>query len=92
MGQAKARTRERELLNQSIKIPPRKQLAAYFLVHHGRTETQGENGMVYARNTFAVVNPATGEAFMEETSEGPKPVLLMSVPQPVRRSVISITR
>lgn len=88
MGEAKLRQAKIVDLQKAIKVPARKRLQSYRLVHHRRIEEQGENGMVYARNVFAVVDDA-GRAYFEETPDGPAPVLISSIRQPIRRSVLA---
>jgi hypothetical protein len=87
MNRADRRLQERGK-QSDIKITPRRRLAGYLVVHHERIEQQADDGMVYARNIFRVVSQ-DGKTLVEETPDGPKPVLLMSVAQPVRRAVIA---
>jgi hypothetical protein len=82
------RTERRAQEKDGIKIPPSRRLGGYRLVLHDRIEQQDDDGMVYARNLFRVVSE-DGKTMCEETPDGPKPVLLVSHPQPVRRAVIS---
>lgn len=89
MGEAKRRRQANGATPVDIKIPPRKRAQGFLLAHHGRVEKQGEDGMVYAQNAFRVVDPVTGASMMEETPDGPKPVVLLSAPQPIRRAVIA---
>lgn len=86
MGEAKRRKDRGERAN-GIKIPPRKQVQGFRLVHHHRFEEQDAEGRVFARNVFAVASE-DGDLVVEETPDGPKPVLLVSVAQPIRQSVL----
>lgn len=70
------------------KAPKAAKPLAFKVVHHNRFEEQGADGMVMARNVFRVVSP-DGSTLCEDTPTGPMPVLLMSVPQPVRKSVVT---
>lgn len=88
MGEAKRR-RDAGLMPDGIKISPRKRAAGFLLVHHKRVEEQAADGIVYAVNVFAVQTP-DGQAMVETTPDGPKPVLIASVPQPVRKSVLTV--
>lgn len=87
MGEAKRRRDRGQDRSSGIKISPRKRQAGFLVTHHNRIEEE-RDGMVYARNVFAVVDPETGDHMVEETPDGPKLVLLLSIPQPVRRAVI----
>ncbi len=89
MGEAKRRRQANGAAPVDIKIPPRKRASGFILAHHGRVERQDDDGMVYAQNAFRVMTP-DGQTLMEETPDGPKPVILMSAPQPVRRAVLSL--
>jgi hypothetical protein len=86
MGDAKRR-KDAGAVNGGIKIPPRKRAAGFRLVHHNRFEKQDKDGNVMAYNVFAVV-AEDGKAVHEETPDGPQPVLLLSVPQAVRKSLV----
>ena len=88
MGEAKRRRLKIEGVQRDIKISPRQRLVGFKVAHHRRYEQTGEDGTVYAVNVFSVIDDA-GRAMFEETPDGPRPVLLQSVPQPVRRSVLS---
>lgn len=88
MGEAKRR-KDAGGSPAGIKIPPRKRAAGFKLVHHNRFEKQDKDGNVLAYNVFAVVSE-DGRAIHEETPDGPQPVLLLSVPQAVRKSVVLV--
>ena len=89
MGEAKRRRDRGEVApSNGIKISPRKRESGFLLVHHNRFETQTEDGIVLAHNVFRVVD-LDGNSVMEESPDGLKPVLLKSVPQPVRRAVLA---
>jgi hypothetical protein len=88
MGEAKRRREANGNKRVDIKIPPRKRQAGFFVAHHRRVEEQYEDGMVYAINFFTVID-ANGYLMIEETPDGPKPVVIQSNPQPVRRAVIA---
>lgn len=90
MGEAKRRKDSGEP-DIGIKIPPRKRAAGFRLVHHNRFEKQDKDGTVLAYNVFAVVGE-DGKAVHEETPDGPQPVLLLSVPQAVRKSLLARAR
>lgn len=90
MGEAKRRRQRGEAAPNGIKISPRKRVAGFILVHHNRFEREMD-GMIVAQNVFRVETP-DGQVVSEETPEGPMPVLLMSVPQPVRRQLLSVVR
>lgn len=88
MGEAKRRRERGEATAPGIKLRPRARAQGFRLAHHQRVEEQDDRGMVYARNIFRVVDDA-GQTLVEETPDGPRPVLLMSVPQPIRRAVVA---
>lgn len=88
MGEAKRRRDSGHLSAVPIKMPPRKKIQSYRVVLHKRFEEQDDNGMVYARSVFAAIDD-DGHALFEETPDGPAPVLLMSIRQPIRRSVLA---
>lgn len=89
MGEAKRRRDRGEQAQPSgIKISPRKREAGFRLAHHNRVERQTEDGVILAQNVFRVIDDE-GNSLMEETPDGLMPVLLMSVPQPVRRSLLT---
>lgn len=91
MGEARRRKQAGQGRPSDIKISPRKRTTGFLLVHHNRVERE-QDGTVYAQNVFKVATP-DGELMVEETPDGPMPVLLMSVPQPVRRAaLISLVR
>lgn len=87
MGQAKRR-RDAGEAPPPIKISPRKRMLGFRLAHHNRVEQQNEDGVIYALNFFTVVSDE-GMTMMEETPDGPRPVIVASIPQPVRRSVVA---
>lgn len=88
MGEAKRRKLQGRGAPNGIKLTPRKRAAGFTLVHHDRVEEQGPDGKVYARNLFAVVD-ADGHPLAEETPDGPKLILVPTMLQPVRRSILT---
>lgn len=88
MGEAKRRRDAGQLAGVPIKMPTRKRLEGHRLVLHKRLEETRADGIVMARNIFAVVNDE-GQALHEETPDGPMPVLISSLPQPIRKAVIA---
>lgn len=88
MGEAKRR-RDAGGKVADIKISPRKRQAGFMVAHHRRVEQQDEDGQIYAVNFFTVLDQQSGTTMMEETPDGPRPVILASIPQPVRRAVLA---
>lgn len=88
MGEAKRRAREIEQQQKGVKMTPRQQAIGRSLVHHKRIEETRDDGMVYAVNFYRVAR-ADGLTDLEETPDGPQPVLLASIPQPVRRAILA---
>lgn len=87
MGEAKRRQKAGLLKDVSIKMPPRKRLTRYAMIHHARREETGQNGVVYALNTFVFVDEA-GNAMIEETPDGPLLVSL-TTKQPIKRAILA---
>lgn len=87
MGQARRRRLAGENPTSSVKIPLRKRLAGFIPVHHKRVEITKDDGIVYAVNFIRLQTP-DGNVMVEETPDGPKPVLWPSIPQPIKRSVL----
>lgn len=52
-----------------------------------RRERQAEDGVVFAQSYFQLVAP-NGKILQEETPDGPQPVIIASVAQPVRKSLV----
>jgi hypothetical protein len=88
VGEAKRKRENGHLKGVPVKMPMRKRLAGHRLVLHRRLEETREDGTVMARNIFAVVND-DGQMLAEETPDGPMPILVSSIPQPIRRSVLA---
>lgn len=88
MGEAKRKALAQQQRPVSIKIPPRKRQAGFLFIHYDRIEEQGPDGRIFARNLFAPVD-ADGNIMVEETPDGPRTVVVSSVLQPVRRSVLT---
>jgi hypothetical protein len=91
MGQARLKKLADISNRADIKISPRKRAAGFILAHHNRVGQTNDEGVIFAINFFRVMD-ADGHPMAEETSDGPRPVLIASVPQPVRRSVAMIAR
>jgi hypothetical protein len=90
MGEAKRRRLEIEAAKKAMKMSPRQHKVPFRLVHHNRVERQSDDGRVFVQHAFVVVND-DGDAMVEETPDGPKPVILLSAPQPVRQTVLTPT-
>lgn len=87
MGQAKRRRDAHPNKQPDIKISPRKRAAGFKFAHYSRREIE-DDGTVFTINFFAPVDE-NGDTMVEETPDGPRPVLLQSVAQPIRRTVIA---
>lgn len=89
MGQAKRR-RDAGEKTSDIKISLRKRVQGFRFAHYRRREVQQEDGTVVAINFFQPIGD-DGTGMFEETPDGPRPVLIASIPQPVRQAVIAST-
>lgn len=86
MGEAKRRRQAGTDRPKGIKLAPRQKIGLE-LAHINRVESQQDDGTIMATNIFAVVN-ADGQQLVEETADGPRPVLIRSIPQPVRKDLL----
>lgn len=84
MGEAK---RRRDGL-AVVKATPKPAVEILRVVKLNRIEETDEDGIVYARTLFRVINDK-GKTMMEMTPAGPKPVMLSSIPQPIRQAVLT---
>lgn len=87
MGQAKRRRERGERAGTAIKISPRKRVKGFRWAHYRRREVQQDNGVIVAINFFQPIDD-DGNGMFEETPDGPRPVLVASIPQPVRRAML----
>lgn len=88
MGEAKRR-RLAEVQGLAVVKPEPKPIVEILrMVKLKRIEETDEDGIVYARTLFRVVNDQ-GKTMMEMVDGSPMPVVLASLPQPIKRAVLA---
>lgn len=63
--------------------------AVFTLALLQRVERTGPDGVTIAVSLFGLVAP-NGKRLMEETPDGPMPVVIASVPQPIKRGLARV--